>query len=219
MNSPVPVDHYTDVLCVWAWIAQRRVDELEAQWSDQIVINHHCVNVFGDTQTRIGENWADRGGYAGFAEHVEESVAPYETAPVNPDVWRKVRPYSSASAHMILKAVEIAASPQDARKFADTLRRKFFVDAVDISNVEILLELAGEAGYDSGELRLLVNSGRAHGALSADYELARKNSIKGSPTWLLNNGRQLLYGNLGYRVLNANIEELINHPKHEASWC
>jgi len=88
MNAPLPVDHYTDVLCVWAWIAQRRVEELKSQWSEQIVINHHCVNVFGDTRTRIGKNWADRGGYAGFAGHVEESAAPYETAPVIPDVWR-----------------------------------------------------------------------------------------------------------------------------------
>ena len=219
MNSPLPVDHYTDVLCVWAWIAQRRVDELEAQWGEQIVINHHCVNVFGDTHTRIGKNWADRGGYAGFAEHVEESAAPYEHAPVNPDVWRKVRPFSSASAHMMLQAVALAAGPLDARQFADTLRASFFVDAIDISNVEVLLELAGAAGHDVQALRSLVNSGQAHGALSADYDLARKNGIKGSPTWLMNNGRQLLYGNVGYRVLNANVEELINHPEHEASWC
>ena len=28
-----------------------------------------------------------------------------------------------------------------------------------------------------------------------------------------------LYGNVGYRILDANIEELARHPGLEASWC
>jgi len=50
MKTPLQVDYYTDVLCVWAWIAQRRVDELEKEQGENICIRHHCINVFGDTQ-------------------------------------------------------------------------------------------------------------------------------------------------------------------------
>lgn len=32
-------------------------------------------------------------------------------------------------------------------------------------------------------------------------------------------GRQVLYGNVGYRILNAHIEELAKTPTLEASWC
>jgi hypothetical protein len=35
----------------------------------------------------------------------------------------------------------------------------------------------------------------------------------------MNGGRQILYGNVGYRILNANVEELLKHPEQEASWC
>ena len=31
MGSPLSIDYYTDILCVWAWIAQRRIDQLNAQ--------------------------------------------------------------------------------------------------------------------------------------------------------------------------------------------
>ncbi len=52
-----------------------------------------------------------------------------------------------------------------------------------------------------------------------DYQQAKVLSLKGSPSYVLDNGRQTLYGNVGYRVLLANIEALINKPEHDASWC
>ena len=70
MDKTLAIDYYTDILCIWAWIAQRRTEELEAAWGDKIELRHRYVNVFGDTQTRIGDGWAKKGGFAGFGEHV-----------------------------------------------------------------------------------------------------------------------------------------------------
>jgi hypothetical protein len=36
---------------------------------------------------------------------------------------------------------------------------------------------------------------------------------------VLNEGRQLLNGNVGYRVIEANIRELLVSNVVEASWC
>jgi len=36
----------------------------------------------------------------------------------------------------------------------------------------------------------------------------------------MNDGRQKLFGNVGYRLLEANVQELRRRPaKDEASWC
>jgi len=219
MTSLLEVDYYTDVLCVWAWIAQRRIDEIEKEWGDRIRIQHHCVNVFGDTTNRIGEKWSDRGSYGGFAEHVEESAAPYEFAPINPAIWRDVRPYTSATGHLVLKAAEISKSAEDSSELATALRKSFFVEAQDIGNMQVVLDIARNAGFDNADLESKIGSGQALAALAADYELSRQLSIKGSPSWVLNSGRQILYGNVGYRILSANIEELLKSPVDEASWC
>jgi predicted DsbA family dithiol-disulfide isomerase len=56
-------------------------------------------------------------------------------------------------------------------------------------------------------------------ALSSDQRSAQDLGVRGSPTWVLNDGRQMLYGNVGYRILQANIEELLRQPTGEASWC
>ena len=99
------------------------------------------------------------------------------------------------------------------------IRQAFFVDAVDISDLEVLIELAEEASIDRGELRESFRDGSAIAMLSTDLRDAAEQGVRGSPTWVLNEGRQLLYGNVGYRILNANIEELMRHPGTEASWC
>jgi hypothetical protein len=40
-----------------------------------------------------------------------------------------------------------------------------------------------------------------------------------SPTLIFNEGRQRLNGNVGYRVIEANIRELLHNPSGELSWC
>jgi predicted DsbA family dithiol-disulfide isomerase len=219
MNTPLQIDYYTDILCVWAWIAQRRIDAIENKQGEKISLHHHCINVFGDTASRIGEGWADRGGFAGFAEHVAESAAPYKFAPINPAIWRDVRPYTSATAHLVLKAAELITTPDHAMNLSLKFRQLFFVDAVDIGDRRVVLDSAREAGFDIADLNTAIDSGRAMAMLVSDYEEAKKLGLKGSPSIVMNDGRQVLYGNVGYRIINANVRELLKRPVSEASWC
>ncbi len=218
-SAPLAIDYYTDILCVWAWIAQRRVEELEAQWGRNITLAHHCTNVFGDTGQKMARQWADRGGFDGFADHVQEAASAYETAPVHPDLWRRVRPTTSATAHLMLKAAELTASADLAVRLATAIRQSFFVEAQDISQLPVLMEIAEGVDLDPNAMNEALTTGQAMAALLSDYGRSDSQGIKGSPSWVMNDGRQVLYGNLGYRILNANVEELLRHPEQEASWC
>ena len=83
----------------------------------------------------------------------------------------------------------------------------------------LLLALAAEAGQDRAALESALQDGSALARLSDDQRSASDLSVRGSPTWVINDGRQILYGNVGYRILHANIDELLKHPNAEASWC
>lgn len=215
----VKVEYFSDVLCIWAWIAQRRHEELVQQFGDKISVEFHYVNVFGDTTAQIGEKWASRGGFDGFGQHVIGAAAPFPNAPVVADIWQKVRPRSSVPAHAILKATEISHSAAAAEKFARSVRNAFFTGPVDIGRTDVLLHLAAETGLDTVQIKDTLESGAAHAAVMRDYQMAQSWGIKGSPSWVLDGGRQILYGNVGYRVLRANAVELLNQPQEEASWC
>lgn len=219
MSKPVVVNYYSDILCVWAWIAQRRIEELNETLADKVEIRYHYLDVFGDAITKIPTQWSDKGGYDGFAKHVVESAAPYDDAPVNSDIWHKVRPTSSANAHLVLKGVELAFGKKNSISLALAFRQAFFIAAKDISKLDILFDIIEGAGLDSTQVNSTLNDGSAMAALMHDYQQAKAQSLKGSPSYIIDDGRQVLYGNVGYRVLLANIEEQLKSPSNEASWC
>jgi predicted DsbA family dithiol-disulfide isomerase len=213
------IDYYTDALCVWAWIAQPRLDELQRQWGDRLGVRHRCVDIFGDSHGKIRRQWGEHDGFERFSTHVAESVSAFDECIVDPRVWSQVRPRSSLQAHLLLKAVSLVAGDEAVGPMALRIRRAFFVEARDISDQSLLLALAAKAGLDRAALEDALLDGSALARLSEDQRSAIDLSVRGSPTWVINDGRQILYGNVGYRILHANIEELLKHPHTEASWC
>lgn len=219
MNTPLIIDYYTDILCVWAWIAQRRIDELNEKLGSKIELKYHYADIFGDVPTKMEAQWKGRGGYAGFAEHVQKSALTFEEAHINPKIWTEVRPLTSANAHMVLKAVELAYDAEKSIEMALQFRLAFFSDALDIGKLDVLYELVASSGLDRNVIEARIHDGSAVAALMHDYQMSRLQSLKGSPSYVIDGGRQILYGNVGYRVLFANIEEVLKNPTDEASWC
>lgn len=219
MKEPLIIDYYTDILCVWAWIAQRRIDELTRELGSEISLRYRYVDVFGDIAGKMQNLWKDKGMFEGFAEHVRNSASAFEDAPVNPLIWTEVRPATSANAHLVLKAVENTSGPETSVQLARRIRKAFFVDAQDVGELSVLFDICSEAEFELTDIKASINDGSAMASLMGDYGRANQQQIKGSPSYVIDNGRQTLYGNVGYRVLHANIEELLKQPKDEASWC
>ncbi|PCI60880.1 MAG: disulfide bond formation protein DsbA [Gammaproteobacteria bacterium] len=219
MNEKLIVHYYTDILCVWAWIAQPRIEELNKNFPHNIIIKHHYLDIFGNTAEKIQRQWAERGSYNGFSQHVVDSAKPYKDALINADIWSKTRPASSSNAHLILKAVELCHDQSTSIKMALIFRKAFFIDALDISNITQLYNILQQHGIDENPIRQTLLNGTAMAELMLDYQQAKQQRLKGSPTYIIDNGRQILYGNVGYRVLHANIEEQLKQPNNEASWC
>jgi len=73
---------------------------------------------------------------------------------------------------------------------------------------------------DLAAVERTIDDGSAFARLSTDYQSAEKAKVEGSPTFVLNDGRQKLFGNIGFRVIEANIKEVLRDPNQDqASWC
>lgn len=226
----VRITYYSDILCVWAYLGQRRLDQLAEAFGEDISIETHYFSVFSDAWGKIETNWKDRGGFDGFGKHLEAVGRQYPHIDVNPRIWRDVRPRTSASAHLFLKAIDRIeqAAASDVPPYRDRLstraaweiRTAFFSAGRDISDWRVLAEIVGHIGLDIDVIDEKIRSSEAVTQLAADYDLSRLHAVEVSPTLIMNEGRQRLHGNVGYRLIDANVQELLRaSTQDEASWC
>lgn len=221
-TGPVAISHYSDLLCVWAYLAQIRVDELRHQFRDQVAIQMRFCSVFADVGTKIVTGWKDRGGVPAYRAHVEQTLARFDHVTLHADTWTRTVPTTSSTAHALVKAAALSATPgasASPEQLAWQLRLALFRDGRDISRLDVQLAIADELGLSPDALRARLDDGSAWAAVLRDYEDAAADHVRGSPTLLLNDRRQTLYGNVGYKVIEANVLELLRSPGEHASWC
>ena len=145
-GKTIRVTYFSDILCVWAHIAQLRLDAVERTFGERVVVEPRFCAVFGDTARKVATTWADKGGYAGFNAHLRHAVAGFPEIELDPDLWLSVRPASSLSPHLYLKAVQLAETSGDLPRGAldraqRAFRRAFFAQARDIARRDIQAEI------------------------------------------------------------------------------
>ena len=227
----VKVSYFSDVLCIWAYIAQARIDAIKDTFGEAVLLDQRFCSVFGNTLLKIPTTWRDKGEYAGFNAHLRSVAQQFPHVGLHPDIWLTTRPPTSTSAHLFMTAVrqwqhdrQSEASGESATPIFDKLlwafRCAFFRDCRDIARWDVQCELAEAQGVDISAIENRIHDGTAHASLASDYQDADKMRIEGSPSFVLNEGRQKLYGNVGFRIIEANIQELLRAPAgDQASWC
>jgi predicted DsbA family dithiol-disulfide isomerase len=230
-DSVIRIDYFSDILCIWAYVAQIRVDELLSQFGERVDVDCHFFPVFGCTETRIGEGWVDRGGFAAYNRHVRDIAARFEHVEVNPGVWLENAPRSSASCHHFLAAVALVErerlitpgrAPAGRTLFAEAawrLRCAFFQELRDIGRLDVQTTVAEDLGLPVEDILERLHNGSAMALMCRDADLKDRYRIEGSPTYVLNHGRQKLYGDVGYKIIDANIREILNRREDQLSWC
>jgi predicted DsbA family dithiol-disulfide isomerase len=226
--SKVQVTYFSDVLCIWAYVAQARLDETVSVFGADVSIDHKFVSVFGDARTKIATAWKDRGGAEGYNSQVLGIAARFPHVQVDPRVWIDVQPASSWSPHLFLSALleserdrtpDALVSPL-AASVMWAFRRGFFAEGRDIGRFDVQADLARPFGVDLADVERRIADGTAYARLVANQQDAERLKLEGSPTFVLNEGRQKLYGNVGFRIIEANIRELLREPNPDsASWC
>ena len=232
VQKGLQIDYFTDVLCIWAYGAQIRIDKLTSHFATQVTVRYRFISLFGSVEERIGRGWAERGGFEGFHRHSRAVAEQWDHVRVHERLWLQNRPPSSMLPHLFLKAVQCLEADRSHRSPAAggehsvfeeavwRIRLAFFRDGENICNPSLYRRLAEELDFDYEAARALMDNGEACAALHQDELRRQAFQVPGSPTLVFNDGRQRLYGNVGYRIIEANVRELLRNPLHgEASWC
>jgi len=89
----------------------------------------------------------------------------------------------------------------------DALFRAYFVDARDIGDPEVLVEIAAAVGLPADQAREVIEQRTHRAAVDADWELSRQYGVTGVPTFVI--GNQGVVGAQPYETL----EELVKQAR------
>jgi predicted DsbA family dithiol-disulfide isomerase len=147
----VKISYYTDALCVWAYFAQVRIDELKENFKDSIEIDCRYFHIFGNVTNKMKTAWRERGGLPGYRQHVGEIVERFNHVTLHEQTWETNVPKSSMPAHLFLCATRhveacFRSEPGSGDRLAWALREAFFRQARDISQRKVLFEIAESIG-------------------------------------------------------------------------
>jgi predicted DsbA family dithiol-disulfide isomerase len=123
------------------------------------------------------------------------------------------------SCHQFLHAVHCTSGQEAMEACAWELRMSFFARAEPVGLRKTQLEIAEGQKISRAKIEKCLDSGEALAELSGQARLAAERAIKVSPTLVLDDGRQTLKGNVGYKVIEANVQELLDKGRAELSWC
>ena len=87
----------------------------------------------------------------------------------------------------------------------DALYRAYFVDAVNVGDVDALLVIAGDVGLDVSTAREVLQSRSFSDAVDADWNLSRRYGITGVPTFVA--AQKAMVGAQPYEVLETFLQE------------
>lgn len=159
-----------------------RLDKLIEQMGDRVAVDWKAFLLRPEPKT--GERSA-------FVEYTKSWLRPAELEPeAKFTVWAsdEDQPSSSVPAQVAFKAVE-AIAPERAKPFHDRIMRGYFTENRNISNSEVLMELANDVGVDVTELASAGTARRDEftQAVIDEHNDAMSNNVTGIPTVLFEN--------------------------------
>jgi len=217
-------EYWSDPLCIWAYVAQPRLDAVLARYGNALDVRYHVVPVFGSVPWRFREgSWA-KSGVGGRVAATQKVAARFGHDDITGACWRDDCPASSWAPGMAIKAVfELEDSgklePGRGAAYQWALRRAFFEDNRNIALRDVQLDVARAEGIETTPITRLLDDGTALALLWEDDNLRNDNRIQGSPTYVFDGGRARLYGNFNERVLQSTVAELLADLVGGASAC
>lgn len=222
MSQRLRFSYWSDPLCVWALVAQQKLERVLAAAADRVQVDYRIVPVFGSVPWRFTEGpWA-KDGVEGRVAATRRIAEQGGRTDVTGECWRKATPSTSWGPAAAIKAVfalEDGVGAEHGPAYQKALRERFFVRDENIALRRVQLELAEEMKLPRAPIETRLDDGSALAAVCEDHAEKERLRIQGSPTYVFDGGRAMLYGNFDYRILESTVEELVRGIAPGGSAC
>lgn len=188
---------FADYLCPWCWPPAVRLRELRDRRPGAIELEHRSFLLLPEGASRT------------FTEyHLEHRRAAWEMSGLPYDLPPVDSPYPTSSVPALSAARWVQHEyPDHFDEFDLTLYDAFFRETADISDPEILADLAAQVGLPADRLMAAVEEGEFDGRVLAEYEDALALGITAVPTVLI--GEEVLVGAVPLEAYEQAVERTL----------
>ncbi len=192
-RPPLAIDIISDVVCPWCYVGKRRLEAALAQYAvdaaQPVEVRWRAFQLNPD----IPAGGVDRRSYLeqkfGGPERAKQIYARIKAAGeevgISFNFDRIVRQPNTVDAHRLIAWAQ-DTDPEVADALIERLFRAYFVEGIDIGNIDALASLAGDAGFDATAARTWLASDAGRAAIEAEEQRARALGVTGVPFFVFN---------------------------------
>ncbi|MGZ6141720.1 MAG: DsbA family oxidoreductase [Myxococcales bacterium] len=182
---------YHDVLCSWCYVADARLDYLRDEYGPAIRWRLRPYPLRPENQL------PDKKQRAVLARHFRRVARESEGKGVKADLWTGQDPPASSLPPLVALEAALAQGPQMQRALLKAMRRKAFVEGLNVARRDVQVELAAQVGMDVARFLEKLDDPRLPGEVNDAVDEAEALGIKGVPAlviggeWLMQGCRDL----------------------------
>lgn len=200
----VTILQFTDPICVWCWGNDPVMRAIEYLYGEKVKIEYVMGGLVEDITTLFdlrGEKSDIIRQANEIILHNWQNAAEKHGMPVvNPFAPFFTERYTSSFPQNIAYEVAKRLNPRRAPHFLRLMREATFVLGKRTSQIDVLLSLASEAGYQPAEFIDQYTTGEAYADFQQERMFCRRNGVTGFPTYIIRyDDKEVIVG--GYQNL------------------
>ena len=183
-DTPVRVDVWSDVQCIWCYISSARLSRAIAQFDGTVEVVHHSFELTPhapvdiDREAQIRSHGMEPDRMRQIMDQLARLTAE-EGLAYDPD---RTRPTNS---HLALELLHHAGTLGRRAALTERLFPAYFAEGRHIGRIDELLELAAEVDVDHTSARRVLEDRRHAPAVDADIARARALGAQGVPFFVI----------------------------------
>jgi predicted DsbA family dithiol-disulfide isomerase len=185
--NPVTITVYQDVLCAWSYLAELRLEPLEAELGTNVRWNFRPFPLRARSMSltqREKQEWVNE---------INRARLETDGGQLKSDLW--LQSDCPTSSLRPLLAVEAAGlqGERSRRRMTRALQRAALEQGINVTRMDVTLELASALGLNMDRFSMALVSTRLRRMILAERDLARERGVSGVPT-LVVAGRWMICG-------------------------
>jgi predicted DsbA family dithiol-disulfide isomerase len=185
--NPVTITVYQDVLCAWGYLAELRLEPLEAELGANVRWNFRPFPLRARSMSmtcREKQEWIDE---------INRARLENDGGQLKSDLWlQNDCPTSSLRPLLAVEAAGLQGE-RSRRRMTRALQRAALEQGINVTRMDVILELASALGLDVDRFSMAWVSTRLRRMILAERGLARERGVTGVPT-LVVAGRWMICG-------------------------